>query len=97
MVAQLILIQDAEGVLRDQEDHLRSAARHKIDDQGTVIHDPEAAAVDGENDAANADAAAAENALAARLRKLADYNCHDQYYATCLLFVLLPSKGTISS
>lgn len=64
MVAQLVLIQEAEGVLRDWDGHLHNIAGQKIDDQGAVILDPEAAAadfIDGENPGANAEDATAGN------------------------------------
>ena len=44
MVATLILRQDENGDLRDQEGHLRNAAGQKLDAQGTVINEPDAAA-----------------------------------------------------
>lgn len=75
MDARLILIQGSEGVLRDCESHLHNAVEQKINDQGALISDPNAAAADaanGENGVANIEAAAAEDAQAAREKTLAE-------------------------
>ncbi|KAF3611219.1 hypothetical protein DY000_02048618 [Brassica cretica] len=42
MVANIVLIQDANGDLHDKESHLRNASGQKIDDQGDVIPDTNA-------------------------------------------------------
>lgn len=77
MVAPLILTRDEQGDLRDPGGHLCNATCQKIDDKGAEIPDPEAyalqAALEAENDAANADAA--------RPITLADYNHPDPFYA----------------
>lgn len=73
-----------KGVMFDRVGHLCNATWQKLDDQGAVISDLEAAVVNaanGENAIANAEAAAVEDALAAWPRKLVDFNWPDQYYA----------------
>ena len=73
------MTRDESGGLGDLEGHLCNAAGRRIDDhQGAEIPYPEAealqaAALEAENAAANAEAA--------RPRTLADYNRPDQFYA----------------
>lgn len=86
MAATLVLIHNVNWYLHDSEGHLHNGAGQKLDNQGDVIPDPEAAALEvpnAENVAVISEAGAAENAQASRSRMLVDYNPPDQYY-TCM-------------
>lgn len=94
MVATLGLIQDGNWDLHDQDSYLHNASGQRLDDQGVVISDPEAANLpnaNAENVGANGQAVAEENVQAARPISLADYNRRTNTIPINLQSVLLLS------
>lgn len=80
MVTPLILTWDVNGDLPDPEGHLCNGACRKIDDQGAVIPDPEADALQAVLEAKNT----AANAHSAQPRTLAEYLLDNSWDRSCL-------------